>query len=121
MSSATIQSLSKTMPAPRKAYSRRIRPLLVDSALRTATSLSRPLLSLNRQTVAKPGKGNVRQSCSAMSEGYWRSLEAIEIWRQHPGHGGAKQLGRQWFSHCMTRIARVERDYGFDNTQTPIA
>lgn len=52
---------------------------------------------------------------------YWRSLEAIEIWRQHPGHGGAKQLGRQWFSHCMTRIARVERDYGFDNTQTPIA
>jgi len=56
-----------------------------------------------------------------MSEGYWRSLEAIEIWRQHPGHGGAKQLGRQWFSHCMTRIARVERDYGFDNTQRPIA
>ena len=44
---------------------------------------------------------------------YWRSLEAIESWRHHQGHMGAKSLGKMWFSDCMTRIALVERDYGF--------
>lgn len=46
---------------------------------------------------------------------YWNSLEAIETWRRHSGHLSAKKLGKQWFSHCMTRIAKVERDYGFEN------
>lgn len=44
---------------------------------------------------------------------YWRSLEAIAAWRRHPQHGGAKQLGRLWFRKCITRIASVERAYGF--------
>ncbi|RED16558.1 antibiotic biosynthesis monooxygenase family protein [Parasphingopyxis lamellibrachiae] len=45
---------------------------------------------------------------------YWRSLGSIETWRHHEGHCGAKQLGKKWFSHCITRIALVERDYGFE-------
>lgn len=51
---------------------------------------------------------------------YWRSLEAIELWRRHAGHCAAKRLGKQWFSHCMTRIARVEHDYGFESPQKPV-
>lgn len=43
---------------------------------------------------------------------YWRSLEAIEAWRQHARHGVAKELGKsRWFEGYFTRIARVERDY----------
>ena len=44
---------------------------------------------------------------------YWNSLEAIETWRHHNGHVNAKKFGPKWFSHCTTRIALVERDYGF--------
>ncbi len=48
---------------------------------------------------------------------YWKSLEAIEIWRHHQKHKSAKLLGKKWFAQCMTRIACVERDYGFKPVQ----
>ncbi|MDO8289356.1 MAG: antibiotic biosynthesis monooxygenase [Parvibaculum sp.] len=46
---------------------------------------------------------------------YWESLEAIECWRQHPEHMKAKARGKSgWFGATITRIARVEADYGFN-------
>lgn len=43
---------------------------------------------------------------------YWRSLEAIDAWREHARHQLAKNLGKtRWFEAYFTRIARVERDY----------
>lgn len=45
---------------------------------------------------------------------YWSSLAAIATWRRHEEHRGAKELGKNWFSHCVTRIAMIERDYGFE-------
>ncbi|MFN8544957.1 MAG: antibiotic biosynthesis monooxygenase, partial [Candidatus Binatia bacterium] len=43
---------------------------------------------------------------------YWRSLEAIEVWRQHARHQYAKNMGKaRWFEAYFTRIARVEHDY----------
>lgn len=45
---------------------------------------------------------------------YWESLEAIERWRRHPVHGAAKEMAKgSWFGPTVTRIARVESDYGF--------
>lgn len=45
---------------------------------------------------------------------YWSSLEHIRAWRNHIEHTAACDLGRaQWYAHYFTRIAKVERDYGF--------
>ena len=45
---------------------------------------------------------------------YWRDLEAIAAWRRHLDHRGAQRLGRdRWYASYRVRIARVERDYGF--------
>ena len=51
---------------------------------------------------------------------YWRHLEDIAAWRQNAEHLIAQQLGRKsWYSEYKTRIAKVEKDYGFRNDQEP--
>jgi heme-degrading monooxygenase HmoA len=46
---------------------------------------------------------------------YWSTLESIDAWRKNPVHGVAKHLGKSgWFGPCITRIARIEGDYGFN-------
>lgn len=45
---------------------------------------------------------------------YWASLEAISAWKSHAEHMVAQQRGyRDWYACFKTRIAKVERDYGF--------
>lgn len=45
---------------------------------------------------------------------YWRDLDAIKAWRQHPEHVEAQRRGRQeWYESFTTRICRVERESGF--------
>ncbi len=47
---------------------------------------------------------------------YWNSLEAIRAWKANAEHLVAQQTGRSdWYRQYKTRIAKVERDYGFDN------
>lgn len=46
---------------------------------------------------------------------YWADLESIRAWRHHAEHVGARAMGRSgWYAAFRTRIARVERDYGFE-------
>ena len=46
---------------------------------------------------------------------YWKDLESIKKWRKHADHTLARQKGRSdWYKAFKVRIARVERDYGFD-------
>lgn len=46
---------------------------------------------------------------------YWKDLESIKKWKQNSEHLQAQLKGRSdWYSHYKTRIAKVERDYGFD-------
>lgn len=46
---------------------------------------------------------------------YWDSLDSIERWRADPAHGAAKRIAKsEWFGATITRIARVESDYGFN-------
>lgn len=46
---------------------------------------------------------------------YWESLEAIERWRDDARHGAAKRVAKaEWFGPTITRIARVDTDYGFN-------
>ncbi|MDZ7871181.1 MAG: antibiotic biosynthesis monooxygenase [Rheinheimera sp.] len=49
---------------------------------------------------------------------YWTDLAAIAAWKADVDHLAAQRLGRsQWYSAFKTRIAKVERDYGFATTQ----
>ena len=46
---------------------------------------------------------------------YWRDLEAIARWKQQAQHRLAQQYGREkWYAAFKTRIALVEKDYGFE-------
>ena len=50
---------------------------------------------------------------------YWRDLSSIQKWREHVQHTAARNKGRsEWYSAFKTRIARVERDYGFARDRT---
>lgn len=46
---------------------------------------------------------------------YETDLDAIREWRVHPLHSAAKARAKAgWFGPTITRIARVEADYGFN-------
>lgn len=46
---------------------------------------------------------------------YWKDLQSIEIWSRHPEHNKAKTIARnKWFDATITRIALIEKDYGFN-------
>ena len=46
---------------------------------------------------------------------YWRDEDAIGVWRQNVQHSEARARGkREWYESFRVRVARVERDYGFE-------
>lgn len=46
---------------------------------------------------------------------YWRDLESIQKWHDNLEHIAARRLGHEkWYKSFRTRIAIVERDYGFE-------
>jgi len=46
---------------------------------------------------------------------YWRDLESIKSWKENSEHLIAQEKGREeWYKSYKTRIAKVERDYGFE-------
>lgn len=50
-----------------------------------------------------------------LTVGYFRSLEDIAAWKRHVDHTEAQRRGRtDWYSAYRVRIAKVEREYGFE-------
>lgn len=46
---------------------------------------------------------------------YWRDLDSIKKWKNNAKHSMAREKGRNiWYKNFKTRIAKVERDYGFE-------
>jgi len=46
---------------------------------------------------------------------YWKDLESIKQWKAQVDHQVAQDRGRkEWYVSYKTRIAKVERDYGFE-------
>ena len=46
---------------------------------------------------------------------YWKDLDAIKKWKENAVHSIARERGRnEWYQAFKTRIAKVERDYGFE-------
>jgi heme-degrading monooxygenase HmoA len=51
---------------------------------------------------------------------YWTDLDSIAGWKRQVEHLAAQGNGRRrWYSHYVTRIARVERDYSFERGGDP--
>lgn len=49
---------------------------------------------------------------------YWEDLESIKVWKGNLEHLAAQKQGKEvWYHSYKTRIARVERDYGFDKEE----
>ena len=64
------------------------------------------------------------ESASRTSEGfgitvsYWRDLESIKKWKAQSEHAAAQKMGRDAFYRSYRlRVARIERDYGFDRAE----
>ncbi len=46
---------------------------------------------------------------------YWRDEESIIAWKREVQHAAAQRLGQErWYEAYRVRVARVERDYGFE-------
>lgn len=46
---------------------------------------------------------------------YWRDPESIQKWKENSEHTFAREKGRtDWYKSFQVRIAKVERQYGFE-------
>ena len=61
------------------------------------------------------GAESVRENFG-ITVSYWKDLEAIKNWRNNAEHTVAREKGRkEWYSSFKVRIAKVERDYEFQD------
>lgn len=60
------------------------------------------------------GAESARSDGLGITVSYWRDLASIAAWKADVQHQLAQSLGRErWYERYVTRIARVERAYGF--------
>jgi heme-degrading monooxygenase HmoA len=46
---------------------------------------------------------------------YWKDLESVRNWKENEAHTIAREQGKKiWYQKYKVRIAKVERDYGFE-------
>ncbi len=70
------------------------------------------------EALAKQQSGFISMDSSRTEIGitisYWKTLEAIKLWKQHTDHLVAQQKGQdEWFNWYNVRICKVEREYEF--------
>jgi heme-degrading monooxygenase HmoA len=78
-------------------------------------------ISMDSLAARQPGYLGIesvrREGELAITVSYWVDDESARAWKQVAEHQVAQQLGRdRWYTGYRLRVARVERDYGFDST-----
>lgn len=64
------------------------------------------------------GVESVRDSALGITVSYWESEAAIAQWKRNAEHAEARRRGREdWYGGFKLRVARVERDYGFERDE----
>ena len=49
---------------------------------------------------------------------YWRDLESIRAWKAQAEHREAQRRGqREWYSHYVTRVCKVEYEYELSDSR----
>jgi heme-degrading monooxygenase HmoA len=106
-----MQMIAATPTAPYYA--------VIFTSLRTAgdhgyDAMSERMVALAQQQPGFLGFESAREEVG-ITISYWTSLEAIRAWKANADHLVAQERGRtDWYAKYKTRIAKVERDYGFD-------
>ncbi|WP_263139108.1 antibiotic biosynthesis monooxygenase [Pseudomonas sp. RIT-PI-AD] len=73
------------------------------------------MLELARRQPGFLGVESAREDGLGLTVSYWESEAAILAWRQQAEHAAVREQGRaQWYEAFATRVARVERAYGFE-------
>ncbi len=102
--------ISQTPPPPYYA--------VIFSSMRTAIeegyeAMAEEMVRLAELQPGYLGHESVRDGLG-ITVSYWESLEAIKSWKANTDHLVAQKFGREkWYAAYKTRIALVERDYGF--------
>jgi len=102
--------ISQTPPPPYYA--------VIFSSMRTAIeegyeAMAEEIVRLAELQPGYLGHESVRDGLG-ITVSYWESLEAIKSWKANTDHLVAQKFGREkWYAAYKTRIALVERDYGF--------
>lgn len=78
---------------------------------------------MERLSEAQPGflgAESVRNAGGfGITNAYWETEDAIRAWKQQVDHLAAQRLGRsRWYDHYEVRVAKVERAYGFEKTES---
>ena len=74
-------------------------------------------VAMERLAERRPGFLGLESARQAVgiTVSYWTDQDAITAWKRDVEHIAAQRLGRdKWYSAYRLRVARVERDYGFD-------
>lgn len=59
------------------------------------------------------GIESVRNGKEGITVSYWKSLDAVQKWKQNLKHLEAQKLGKEkWYLSYRVRITKVEHDYG---------
>jgi heme-degrading monooxygenase HmoA len=75
--------------------------------------MAQKMLSLAAKQPGYLGVESAREDVG-ITVSYWRDLDSIKNWKAVIDHREAQKLGREkWYANYKTRIAKVERDYGF--------
>lgn len=73
------------------------------------------MVALAEQQPGFLGVESAREEGLGITVSYWESLAAIKAWKDNVDHQQAQAKGRSdWYSHYVTRICKVERDYSFE-------
>ncbi|WP_448187629.1 antibiotic biosynthesis monooxygenase family protein [Azospirillum sp. sgz301742] len=76
--------------------------------------MAETMVSLAQQQPGYLGVESVRDGLG-ITVSYWKDLESIAAWKANVKHLAAQKAGRErWYESFKTRVARVERDYGFE-------
>ncbi len=63
------------------------------------------------------GAESARESVG-ITVSYWADLESIKVWKDNAEHIIAQEKGQKiWYKEYKTRIAKIERDYGWGQEQ----
>jgi heme-degrading monooxygenase HmoA len=77
------------------------------------TDIAERMLELAQKQVGFLGYESSREEIG-ITVSYWRDQDSIRNWKNNIEHTLAREKGRSdWYKAFKTRIARVEREYGF--------
>lgn len=92
---------------------------VIFTSIQTETTEGYAEMAEQMENLAKDQKGFISidsaRNAIGITVSYWKSLEAIQQWKQHTDHLIAQQKGiKNWYAYYNVKICKVEREYSFN-------